>query len=198
MSTSHVVGWGPNSPTPAQLKEFFDQITSGRITRERMQALLNEKEVSQLYLRHLETVTLAPTKGDATLAEAGDVFSGFIGRNFKDWGTNISGEDTDEVNVDVYEMVRDGNFRTLFGLLGDPRKLCLTQGQIVEFCRSHRDSLRQGGPATFFLFEAQGELFVVDVGVCNGELEVRMYCFDDDYVWYAEDRHRLVVEQQTV
>lgn len=45
MEQSHVVGWGLESPTPAQLKEFFAQIESGRITKEHMQAILSAKSV---------------------------------------------------------------------------------------------------------------------------------------------------------
>jgi len=37
---AHVAGWASNSPTPAQLKEFFAQIESGRITGESLQAFL--------------------------------------------------------------------------------------------------------------------------------------------------------------
>jgi len=41
MSMSHAVsGWASESPTPAQLKEFFSQIDSGRITKGRLQAFL--------------------------------------------------------------------------------------------------------------------------------------------------------------
>lgn len=43
-------------------------------------------------LRHLETVRLAPTKGDVLLAEAEDVFTGWIATNFKKWGMNVSSE----------------------------------------------------------------------------------------------------------
>lgn len=40
MSMSHVAGWTSESPTPAQLKEFFAQIASGRITGSRLQGWL--------------------------------------------------------------------------------------------------------------------------------------------------------------
>lgn len=40
MGTSHIVGWTSASPTPAQLKEFFAQVASGRITKRRLQSLL--------------------------------------------------------------------------------------------------------------------------------------------------------------
>ena len=37
---AHVAGWASNSPTPAQLKEFFAQVESGRITGESLQTFL--------------------------------------------------------------------------------------------------------------------------------------------------------------
>lgn len=150
------------------------------------------------FLRYLKAVTIAPTKGDVTLAKADDVFMGWIDGYFKNWGTNVLGEDTDETAVDVYEMARDGNYQKLFGSLGDPHRLCLTQGQIKEFCRSHRDVLLQEGYATFFLFAVNGEPFVAYVDVHASKLRVFVNHFDDDYVWDTGCRPRLVVKQQTV
>lgn len=40
--SSHAADWGPESPTPAQLGEFFRQIADGRITKEGLQKLLND------------------------------------------------------------------------------------------------------------------------------------------------------------
>ena len=37
---SHAAGWASDAPTPAQLKEFFAQIESGRITQHRLQEFL--------------------------------------------------------------------------------------------------------------------------------------------------------------
>ena len=51
MEGLHVAGWTSGSPTPAQLKEFFAQIESGRITKERLQAFLRgEKEDTSVLL----------------------------------------------------------------------------------------------------------------------------------------------------
>jgi hypothetical protein len=160
-----------------------------------LQQILEEKLT---HLRHLETLTLAPTKGTVTLAKAKKVFAGWLDSDFENWGTDVSGEDTPETAVDVHEMTRDGSYQTLFGELGDPHKLCLTQGQIEEFCRLHRDSLRQKGYGTFFLFEVKGELFVAHVSAGGGRLKAFVDRFDDDSVWDAVLRHRLVVKQQTV
>jgi hypothetical protein len=40
MRQSHAAGWASDSPTPAQLKEFFGQIESGKVTKDRLQTFL--------------------------------------------------------------------------------------------------------------------------------------------------------------
>lgn len=40
MLKSHTAGWASDSPTPAQLKEFFGQIENGKITKQSLQAFL--------------------------------------------------------------------------------------------------------------------------------------------------------------
>lgn len=44
MPQSHVNGWASDSPTPAQIKEFFAQIESGRVTKENLQAFLRNQK----------------------------------------------------------------------------------------------------------------------------------------------------------
>lgn len=150
------------------------------------------------HLRYLQTVTLAPTKGDVTLAEAGDVFTRYLDPDFENWGTNVHGEDTEETSVDVYEMKQKGNYQTLFSSLGDPQTLCLTQAQIKEFFRSHYGLLRQQAYATFCLFEVKGRLFVTDVDLVSGNLKLRISHFALDHVWHSDRRHRVVVKQQNL
>lgn len=151
------------------------------------------------HLRYLESATIAPTAGVNTLAQAGDVFTGYIDSDFKNWKTDAAGVDTKETTVDIYEMKKDGDYHTLFGSLStNPRSLCSTQGQIKEFCRTSRHLLRQDGYGTFFLFEVNGELFVALVRVSVGKLEVYARRFDLGHVWRAGNRPRLVVPQQTL
>lgn len=57
MERSHAAGWGPDAPDPAQLKEFFAQIESGRITHGRLQALLMG-ETPSMALTDVEQVAL--------------------------------------------------------------------------------------------------------------------------------------------
>ena len=161
------------------------------------------------HLRYLSSTTLAPTKGSVTLAQAGDVFTGHLDPDFRNWATDVAGIDTAEAPADIYEMKKDGAYAQLFGSLTSAQgsyeevvaachPLCWQQGQIVEFARSHRALLRQDGYGTFFLFEVNGELFVAHVFVGGGQLEVHVSRFSGTDVWRAACRHRVVVPQQTV
>lgn len=40
MNTSHATGWGKDSPTPAQIKELFAQIETGKVNKRNLQAFL--------------------------------------------------------------------------------------------------------------------------------------------------------------
>ena len=50
MGNSHAAHWASEAPTPAQLKEFFAQIESGRVTRSRLQSLLRGESFSDVGL----------------------------------------------------------------------------------------------------------------------------------------------------
>jgi len=97
----------------------------------------------------------------------------------------------------VYEMVVDGTFAQIFESLGDPNRLCFaSREQVDEFCRVHRDKLRKGGYATFFLFKKGEEIFVADVFVYDGgRLFVSVFPLEYDFVWHAYCQHRIIVPQ---
>ena len=143
-----------------------------------------------------ESLTLDAVNGTETLVDAKDVFA-HIDPDFKNWGADEKGPETGETAVDVYEMVKDATFSQMFRKLNvDARKLCLTQHQIKNFVKKHRNWLRTDGYATFFLFESKGNLFVAYVVFySDGELGVRVYRFGNLSVWYAEYRPRVVVLQ---
>jgi hypothetical protein len=150
------------------------------------------------YLSFLESVSCAPTSGQTTLAKAKGVFTGFLDPDLKNWVTNIVGDDTLTMPMDIYEINKNGKVKDFFLSLGRERKkLYSTQGQIIEFCRTHRDKLRQDGFATFFLFEVAGqsEPFVACVFVGGGALRLLVFRFELDVVFDADDRRRVVVSQ---
>ena len=53
MSESRAAGWPSDAPTAAQLKEFFAQIESGRIDKERLQSFLRPKPDTYEVMRNL-------------------------------------------------------------------------------------------------------------------------------------------------
>ncbi len=151
------------------------------------------------YLRLIsggKKLTLGPTDGKRTIAKAKSVFPGWIEGDFVSYGCDVEGQPTATMDVGVHEMVKDGDFKTIFGGLSDkPDLLCLTQDQIIQFVQTHRDWLRTDGYSTFFLFKVGTEFFVAHVYVPGGELKVHAYRFSHDDVWHAGYRHRVVVPQ---
>lgn len=144
-----------------------------------------------------ESVIIEKCDGTETLAEAREVFKSGIDSDFKNWGLNESGNETEVTAVQVHEITKDSTFAQMFGSLGaDLDKLCLTQHQIKSFCKNHSNWLRQGGYGTFFLFKDGENFFVASVNVRPGGLRVRVRKLENDRVWYAESLHRMVFPQQ--
>jgi len=148
-----------------------------------------------------EKLYLSESDGRAIIAKAEDVFKSWIYPDFEKLGLNKKSKATLETEVGVYEMVKNANFKDIFTSLSDDLNLlCLTQDQIIDFCKKHRSHLRQGGYGTFFLtkkdFEkpaTEDNLFVVFVSVDSLGLYVSVSHFDDASVWNAVCRHRVVV-----
>ncbi len=148
-----------------------------------------------------EKILLSKLDGRAIIAKAEDVFKSWIDPNFEKLGLNKKSKATLETEVKIYEMVKDANFEEIFTSLSDDLdSLCLTQSQIIDFCKKHRSHLRQGGYGTFFLtkkdFEkpaTEDNLFVVFVLVFSYGLYVNVLHFDGASVWDAGFRSRVVV-----
>lgn len=144
-----------------------------------------------------ETLTLGPTDGNEIIAEAGDLFKGYLDSDFVNWNTNVKGNPTEAQNVQVHEMTKDGTFEQIYGGLGtDLNALCLTQAQIIGFVKKHRKWLREDGYGTFFLFKVGDDFFVALVDVhSGGTLDASVFRFSRDFVWRAVYRLRFVVPQ---
>ncbi len=144
-----------------------------------------------------ETITLEPTDGKETMAKAGDLFRGFLDSDFENYGCNVKSKPTEKQNVAVREMIKDGDFRKIFGGLSDDLdSLCLSQAQIIQFVKNHRKWLRTDGYATLFLFKVDKDFFVARVNVnSDGNLEASVIRCSDVSAWIAERRYRVVTPQ---
>lgn len=144
-----------------------------------------------------EKIVLAATSGTRTIAQARHVFTGHLDPDFTKWGLDVPARSTVATPVALYEMVKDGNFGSIFGDFDrNLDDLCFTQDQIVHFVENYPARLRKDGYAAFFLFKVGGEFFVADVyRYSDGRPGVHVFRFSSDYVWHAEYRHRVVVPQ---
>lgn len=162
------------------------------------------KSLVSTYLRRLfedERIVIGPTDGTRTIAKAKDVFTGGIDSNFVRYGLDNPGHSTEQAEVAVYEMIKDGVFKDIFESLKHPLvKLCLEQDQIIDFCVKHKDKLRQDG--TTFLFKEKLDfsatpenMFVMMVNTGSCGLCMSVYKYLSVESWFAIHRRRFVIPQ---
>jgi hypothetical protein len=179
----------------------------GSATLEKIaQIIVGEGEVEKVQNDFLnlisagENLILDECDGSAIIAGSEDMFEAGIDSDFVSWGANEKGMSTSETLVEVYEMAKNATFAQMFGSLSaDANRLCLNQHQIKNFIRKYRSWLRTDGYATLFLFKSNNQFFVALVYLnSGGRLYVRVDRLEDDGVWCAENRNRLVVPQLAV
>ncbi len=145
-----------------------------------------------------ENLMIEASDGKAYISDAKNIFKSGIDGDFKYWGLNKPGPATEEILVDVNEMVGDGTFVQIFTTISsDLEKLVMTQAQIIRFCEKHPTWLRQEGYTTLFLTKVGYEYFVVIVHVYAGGLRVLVGRLGYDDVGDGQDRHRVVSPQLT-
>ncbi|MCX6756496.1 MAG: hypothetical protein NTX85_04100 [Candidatus Nomurabacteria bacterium] len=132
---------------------------------------------------------------ESGLHYAGDLFTGYLSTNLKDWNLINTQPKTEKSEMKVFEMHKDGDYRTIFGSFNkDLEALCMTQAQIKNFCEKNKDKLRTNGYATFFLFKEGESFFVADVRFDDdGCLKLYVDGFDYIDVWCASNQSRVVV-----
>ncbi len=151
------------------------------------------------------TLTIGATDGIEIPSQSADVFDGYIDSDFVAWGLDVPSAATLEIPVEVYEMIGDADFGTIFGGFGENLdRLRFSWPQVKLFAKTNRKWLRTGGYATFIPFTKAGEpvkkdksnLFVAVVFVDGDDrLEVSVRRFSHDGVWRGEGRPRIVVPQ---
>ncbi|MEA3449898.1 MAG: hypothetical protein U9Q85_02875 [Patescibacteria group bacterium] len=158
----------------------------------------------KLFLRLIsdESLAVKATDKKRIIAEANDVFK-WVDPDFKNWGADEVGSETDKIPTYMYEMEKNGKFQELFGSIGDIKKICFTQEQIISFVEK-RNRFWTDRYAIFFLFRSKntnfentplGEFFVACVSMVSVGLYVYVRQLQDSYVWDSGRRHRVVVPQ---
>ena len=156
-----------------------------------MSTLLSE------FVQPITTAVIPATDGRKCIGEARGVFC-HIDPHFENWGLNVTSKAHPKQQVCTGQLVKDGRFDQFFSSLIEGKeidRLCLTQSQIVSFCRKHKQLLNQDDLATFFLFKNKEEYFVADVDVWLTGLAIYVYPFSYEYVWNGVLGHRVVVPQ---
>lgn len=139
------------------------------------------------FLRLVSTFTIQPTDGKSVIAQEKELFNGYLGSDFRNWGLDKKGEVAPKTNIEVFELVKDANFSQIFNAISNNiDKLCLTQSQIIQIVRNHRNLLNQDGWANFFLMKENHEYFVTYVCLYSGgDLGAGVRRFDDVCVWHS-------------
>ncbi len=134
--------------------KWFNNLSFGE--REKLMGKEPEKVIILKLLSGGKKILLDACDGKEIITNAKDVFLSGIYGDLKNWNTNKLGIATKETEVRVHEMLQNANFAQMFGFLEtDLDKLCLTQAQIINFCKKHFIWLRKHGQGTFFLFKVE-------------------------------------------
>ncbi|MFA6993667.1 MAG: hypothetical protein WC268_03675 [Patescibacteria group bacterium] len=183
----------------ADVGEVFCRLASeeGAAVLEKIAELMVSTAKPYLRLVSTKPLMIGAVDGSEVLADAADVFTGYVDPNLRGWKADERGSATKEASAQVYEIVEDATFAQMFGFLSpDMAKLCFTQAQIKAFVKTHRNWLRTDGYATFFLFKSHNHFFVARLNFGDdGWLKVSVGHFENGVVWFSGFRHRLVVPQ---
>ncbi len=127
-----------------------------------------------------KTPVIEARGGAATIAEATNTFTSYIDPNFKKWDLDKSSLATKEISVKIY-WVGDSFFsptNALMYLNKNLDKLCLTQSQIIYFCKRYPSKMideRYGKKGTFFLFKAREKYFLAKVNKDADGLNISVF-----------------------
>lgn len=168
------------------------------------QAYTSSPKIKSDYLKRLDITANLPAC-DGEIIQNADVTFNYIDSDFKNWKLNQK-QKAQAQAVEVFEMTNDATSQEMFESFDfDLDKLCLTQSQIIEICRNHKNLLRTDGYETFFLFRKDEKLpakpdnlFAAYVRVDDNGLYVRVNPFARGGVWHAKYRPRVVLPQLTL
>lgn len=137
----------------------------------------------------IDTIKL-PYAYPRIIADAKDIFPGWIDSDFKNYGLNTDGS-RNESYVEVHDLVENGTFKEIFESFGrNLEDMVVSQGQVIKFAKT----IKKDDPCIyFFLLKSGDTFFVAFVRRNDGKLSAYVYHFGRDGVWRAEYRRRFVL-----
>jgi len=182
-------------------------------TEEELDDFLKRKIAPQVIAGILRLISngqilkLKALAGGRLIYNAAGTFKSFIDSDFVKWGIDKPGIATPETILQVHEMIGDGKLMDIFcSLPGAWNQKWVSQDQVIEFCETLPEWLRQEGYATFFLIKKdennlidengpESNLVVVNVHVNSDGLDVDVRRLGRDDVLDGENRRRVVSPQ---
>ncbi len=96
-------------------------------------------------------------------------------------------------NFILHDLVKNGKFTDFLPTLGENRPRLKNRGQVMRFCRDHKDKLSRRGAT---LFELEGGFVARVFFDVSGRLRVGVDGFSYGGVWHARYESRVVSPQQ--
>lgn len=147
-----------------------------------------------------DVLKIKALEGSRTIESSENIFR-HVFSDFLDSNTNESTKKTDEVEVLVYEVLKDASIYKMFDSLNrNFEQMCITQDQILEFIDKYKEYKIPNDKHVIyhFLFKANDKVFVSQICVGLDDLSSYPKWFDglleDTPSWdYPADGHFRVV-----
>ncbi len=149
------------------LLKSLDDIIDGRFE--------NNKSIKpHLALACNESLIIPPVDGKRSIARSVSIFSGGMTGYYKSLYLDLPSQPTTEVSVSIRKITDYDSYMGMFTTIcKDINELCLTQHQIVEFCRLHtgwmisNKLITRSWQSTCFLFKQNNEFYVANTQLCD-------------------------------
>lgn len=147
--------------------------------------------------------------GTRIIAKEQSIHKSFLNHDFRHWGLDHNGLKTKPTPVQIHEMIKKSSGKDLFAALpGAWNQKWLTQHQVIEFCESFKEWLKQNEHATMFLVKInenlpidenkpEENLVMVHTFVCSHGLEIDVFRFEPARPWSVngKNNYRLVTPE---
>jgi hypothetical protein len=132
--------------------------------------------------------------GRDAIYEEDEVFS-YRDINFAVYDLNRPEKSTPKTVVQIKKISKSATASVIFeSLSSNLDTLCLSQAQIIYFCRNYRSKLSLNG-ATIFLIKEYGRYFAVYVRYTSVGLRVFVQHLEDNHIWHGEGGYYVVIPQ---